>query len=129
MIEISHVTKKYGDKTVVDDVTFSVAKGEVMGFLGPNGAGKSTTMNILTGYISSTSGSAKIDGIDILDDPIAAKKRIGFLPEQPPLYLDMKVSEYLNFIYDLKGCRLNRKKHIAEICEVVKISDVANRMI
>ena len=130
MIELNKVTKRYGDHTVVDEVTFSVAKGEIVGFLGPNGAGKSTTMNILTGYISSNSGTAKIDGIDILEDPIAVKRKIGFLPEQPPLYLDMKVIEYLNFIYDLKGCTLNRKKHIEEVLGVVSIDkEHQNRLI
>lgn len=130
MIELNKVTKRYGDHTVVDEVTFSVAKGEIVGFLGPNGAGKSTTMNILTGYISSNSGTAKIDGVDILEDPIAVKRKIGFLPEQPPLYVDMKVKEYLNFVYDLKGCTLNRKKHIAEVLGVVDIDEVhQNRLI
>ncbi|MEA4832336.1 MAG: ATP-binding cassette domain-containing protein [Oscillospiraceae bacterium] len=127
MIEINGLTKKYGDKVVVNNITFDVSAGEVVGFLGPNGAGKSTTMNILTGYISSTFGTARIDGIDILENPMEAKRKIGFLPEQPPLYLEMTVKEYLNFVYDLKGTTLNRKKHISEICEVVKITDVYNR--
>ena len=129
MIEISGVTKRYGSKLAADHVSFTVNAGEIMGFLGPNGAGKSTTMNILTGFLSATEGTAKIDGIDILEDPIAAKKKIGFLPEQPPLYLDMTVREYLNFVYDLKNCRLDRKKHLKEICDVVKITDVYNRVI
>jgi len=129
MIKIENLTKRYGEKFAVDNISFEVNKGEIVGFLGPNGAGKSTTMNILTGYLSSTSGKASINGRDILDDPIEAKRMIGFLPEQPPLYLDMTVKEYLNFVYDLKGCTFNRKKHLAEICEVVKISDVYNRLI
>lgn len=129
MIEISNVVKKYGDLYAVDNISFKVNEGEIVGFLGPNGAGKSTTMNILTGYLSATSGTAKIAGINILENPIEAKRNIGFLPEQPPLYLDMTVKEYLNFVYDLKHCTLNRKKHIAEICEVVKISDVYTRII
>ena len=129
MIEINGITKKYGNKYAAKNVTFTVKEGEIMGFLGPNGAGKSTTMNILTGYISSTSGTAKIDGIDILEDPIAAKRKIGFLPELPPLYMDMTVKEYLNFVYDLKECKLNRKKHIQEICSIVKIDDVYHRII
>lgn len=129
MIEISNLVKKYGSNLAVNDVSFSVDKGEIVGFLGPNGAGKTTTLNILTGYLSSTTGSARIDGIDILENPIEAKKRIGFLPEQPPLYLDMTVKEYLNFAYDLKNCKLNRVKHLREICEVVKITDVYKRMI
>ncbi|MBQ4044571.1 MAG: ATP-binding cassette domain-containing protein [Clostridia bacterium] len=129
MIEISHLVKRYGSKFAVDDISFSVGKGEIVGFLGPNGAGKSTTMNILTGYLSSTSGTAKVGGIDILENPYEAKKLIGFLPEQPPLYIDMKVDEYLNFIYELKKCKLNREKHLAEVCEVTKLSDVRGRMI
>lgn len=129
MIEISNVVKKYGNLYAVDDISFKVNEGEIVGFLGPNGAGKSTTMNILTGYLSATRGTAKIAGINILENPIEAKRNIGFLPEQPPLYLDMTVKEYLNFVYDLKHCTLNRKKHIAEICEVVKISDVYTRII
>ncbi len=129
MIEISHLVKRYGAKFAVDDISFSVGKGEIVGFLGPNGAGKSTTMNILTGYLSSTSGTATVGGIDILENPYEAKKLIGFLPEQPPLYVDMKVDEYLNFIYELKKCKLNREKHLAEVCEVTKISDVRGRMI
>ena len=98
MIEINHLVKKYGTNFAVDDISFSVKEGEVLGFLGPNGAGKTTTMNILTGYLSATSGSAKIAGIDILENPMEAKKHIGFLPEHPPLYLDMTVKEYLNFV-------------------------------
>ena len=129
MIEINGITKRYGNKIAANDVSFTVNAGEIMGFLGPNGAGKTTTMNILTGYLSATEGTAKIDGIDILENPIEAKKKIGFLPEQPPLYLDMTVREYLNFVYDLKNCRLDRKKHLKEICDVVKISDVYNRVI
>lgn len=129
MIEINGISKKYGNKYAAKNVSFTVNEGEIMGFLGPNGAGKSTTMNILTGYISSTSGSAKIDGIDILDDPIAAKRKIGFLPELPPLYMDMTVKEYLNFVYDLKECKLDRKKHLEEICAIVKIDDVYHRII
>ncbi len=129
MIEINGITKKYGNHYAVKDVTFTVKEGEIVGFLGPNGAGKSTTMNILTGYISSTSGTAKIDGIDVLENPIGAKKKIGFLPELPPLYMDMTVKEYLNFVYDLKECKLNRKKHIGEICSIVKIDDVYHRII
>ncbi len=129
MIKIDHLVKHFGDKKAVNDISFTVEEGEIVAFLGPNGAGKSTTMNILTGYLSSTSGKAEIDGVDILEAPLEAKKKIGFLPEQPPLYLDMTVEEYLNFVYDLKGCKLNRKKHIAEICEVVKITHVYKRII
>ena len=129
MIKIEHLTKNYGSMCAVDDISFSIESGETVGFLGPNGAGKSTTMNILTGYLSGTSGRVTIDGIDILTDPLGAKKLIGYLPEQPPLYLDMTVDEYLNFNYDFKGCTLPRRPHLSEICEVVKISDVRNRLI
>ena len=129
MIEISHLVKRYGTKFAVDDISFSVGYGEIVGFLGPNGAGKSTTMNILTGYLSSTSGTAKVGGIDVLEAPYEAKKLIGFLPEQPPLYVDMKVDEYLNFVYDLKKCKLDREKHLAEVCAVTKITDVRHRLI
>ena len=129
MIEVKNIVKKYGDKCAVNDVSFKVETGEIVGCLGPNGAGKSTTMNILTGYLSANSGTAVIDGVDILEDPTAAKRMIGFLPEQPPLYMDMTVREYLNFVYDLKGCKFPRKEHLREICELIKIQDVYDRMI
>ena len=129
MIKIEHLVKNYGSNCAVDDISFEVGKGEIVGFLGPNGAGKSTTMNILTGYLSSTSGSVSVAGLNVLDNPIEAKKHIGYLPEQPPLYLDMTVEEYLIFNYNLKGCKLNRTKHLEEICEVVKIKDVYKRVI
>ena len=129
MIEISNLVKKYGKNYAVNDISFNVEKGEIVGFLGPNGAGKSTTMNILTGYLSATSGTARIAGYDILENPMEAKKHIGFLPEHPPLYLDMTVKEYLNFVFDLKKCDLNRKKHISEIVDVINIGDVYKRPI
>lgn len=129
MIEVSHLTKRYGDKYAVNDISFSVNEGEILGFLGPNGAGKSTTMNMLTGYLSSNEGTIKIAGIDILEDPNAAKRHIGYLPEQPPLYMDMTVKEYLNFIYELKGCKLKRDAHLSEICDLVKIANVYGRVI
>ena len=129
MIKIEHLVKNYGAHCAVDDISFEVGEGEIVGFLGPNGAGKSTTMNILTGYLSSTSGKACIAGIDILSDPIGAKKLIGYLPEQPPLYLDMTVEEYLNFAYDLKCCKLDRKPHLESICETVKIKDMYHKVI
>ncbi len=129
MIEIQNLVKRYGQKFAVNDISFHIGKGEIVGFLGPNGAGKTTTMNILTGYLSATSGTAKIAGYDILENPIEAKSHIGFLPEHPPLYLDMTVKEYLNFVYDLKKCTLNRKKHLEEICSILAISDVFNRPI
>ncbi len=129
MIKIDHLVKHYGANCAVDDISFEIAKGEIVGFLGPNGAGKSTTMNMLTGYLSSTSGTITVDGVDVLENPLAAKKMVGYLPEQPPLYLEMTVGEYLNFAYELKGCTLPREAHLAEICDVVKISDVKGRVI
>jgi len=129
MIKIDHLVKSYGKNVAVDDISFEIGKGEVVGFLGQNGAGKSTTMNVLTGYLSSTSGTVTVDGIDVLEDPLGAKRLIGYLPEQPPLYLDMTVEEYLTFGYNLKGCKLNRVKHLEEICEVVKITDCYKRVI
>ena len=129
MIEIRNIVKKYGTMYAVNDISFTVNSGEIVGFLGPNGAGKSTTMNILTGYLSATSGSASVNGVDILEKPIEAKRLIGFLPEQPPLYPDMTVKEYLNFVYNLKHCTLNRKKHLEEICRVVRLTEVYGRLI
>ena len=129
MIEVKNLCKSYGSKLAVDNISFSAAESEILGFLGPNGAGKSTTMNILTGYLSSSGGQALINGVDILEDPVAAKKDIGYLPELPPLYLDMTVMEYLNFVYDLKKCKLPRRSHLAEICSLVKITDVTKRVI
>ena len=129
MIKIEHLVKNYGSICAVDDISFSIEKGEIVGFLGPNGAGKSTTMNMLTGYLSSTAGSIRVADFEVLDNPIDAKKMIGYLPEQPPLYLDMTVNEYLSFCYDLKECKLDKKAHLAEICEVTKISDVRSRVI
>ncbi|MBQ2254705.1 MAG: ATP-binding cassette domain-containing protein [Clostridia bacterium] len=129
MIEINGLSKVFGTQRAVDDVSFRVEEGEIMGFLGPNGAGKSTTMNILTGYLSATSGTCRVNGIDILENPLEAKRNIGFLPEMPPLYTDMTVKEYLSFIYDLKGCTFPRNQHLREICDVVKIGDVYDRLI
>jgi len=129
MIEIKNLVKRYGNYCAVNDISFSINDGEIVGFLGPNGAGKTTTMSILTGCLSSTSGSVTINGVDIFDNPLDAKKQIGYLPEFPPLYLEMTVKEYLNFVYDLKSCTLNREKHIDEICERVKLLDVQDRII
>ena len=129
MIIINNLVKRYGNNLAVDNISFTVNDGEIVGFLGPNGAGKSTTMNILTGYLSATEGECLIGGVDILQRPIEAKKKIGYLPELPPVYPEMTVREYLNFVYDLKKCTLNRKKHIDEICDVVKIADVSHRLI
>lgn len=129
MIEVTGLSKRYGAHLAVDNVNFSISKGEIVGFLGPNGAGKSTIMNILTGYLSLTQGKVEIDGYDIAENPEEAKKRIGYLPEIPPLYIDMKVREYLNFIYDLKGVKFPKKPHIDEILRLVKIDNVQNRLI
>ncbi|MBE7050522.1 MAG: ATP-binding cassette domain-containing protein [Ruminococcaceae bacterium] len=126
MIEIKNLTKKYGNKTVLDNISFTVNSGEILGFLGPNGAGKSTTMNIITGYIASTSGSVSIDGIDIMDDAKAYKKKIGYLPEIPPLYLDMTVREYLEFVCGIKDADTSC---IEKILEEVRILDVKDRLI
>lgn len=129
MIEVKNLTKHYGEKRAVNDISFVVNDGEILGFLGPNGAGKSTTMNIITGYISSTQGEVLINGVDILEEPVKAKKNIGYLPELPPLYLDMTVKSYLNFVFDLKKCKLPRKSHLTDICELCKITDVKDRII
>ena len=129
MIEVKNLTKKYGDQLAVNNISFKVEKGEILGFLGPNGAGKSTTMNMLTGYISSTSGQVLIDGVDILEEPKKAKANIGYLPEIPPLYVDMTVEAYLSFMYDLKKCKLPRKAHLKDVCNLCKIQDVRGRMI
>ena len=129
MIEVRDLTKHYGDKKAVDGISFTVEDGEILGFLGPNGAGKSTTMNMLTGSISSTSGQAIINGVDILEDPIKAKSFIGYLPEIPPLYLDMTVKAYLNFVFDLKKCKLPRRSHMKDVMTLCKIKDVEGRLI
>lgn len=129
MIEVTNLTKSYGNKLAVDNISFTAKDGEILGFLGPNGAGKSTTMNILTGYLSSTSGSAKINGIDVLENPLDAKKGIGYLPEQPPLYLDMTVNEYLGFVYGLKRCKMPKLSHLGEIKSLTGIEDVQSRVI
>lgn len=129
MIEVQNLTKRYGENTALSNISFSVGENTVIGFLGPNGAGKSTTMNIITGYLSATSGSVKVGGFDTVDQPNEAKKLIGYLPELPPLYPDMTVREYLNFIYELKKVTLPREKHLREICALVKILDVSKRLI
>ncbi len=129
MISVTGLSKRYGSHLAVKDVNFNIEKGEVIGFLGPNGAGKSTIMNILTGYLSLTQGKVEIDGFDITENPEEAKKRIGYLPELPPLYMDMKVREYLDFVYDLKKVKFPKKAHINEILKLVKIDDVQNRLI
>lgn len=129
MIEIKNLTKAYGAKKAVEDISFTVNSGEILGFLGPNGAGKTTTMNIITGYGSATSGTVTVDGMDTVEKPMECKRKIGYLPEQPPLYMDMTVSEYLNFVFDLKSPKADRKSHLEDIMETVKISDVKGRLI
>jgi ABC-2 type transport system ATP-binding protein len=130
LIIVNHLTKRYGDHTAVDDLSFEVKEGQIYGFLGPNGAGKSTTMNIMTGYIASTKGEVLINGHDILKEPEEAKKCIGYLPEMPPLYYDMTVKEYLRFAAELKKIpRAERTKMIEEVMEMVKISDMGSRLI
>lgn len=129
MVEVKNLTKRYGANVALNNVSFKVEEGTIVGFLGPNGAGKSTTMNIVTGYLSATSGTVTISGKDTLEDPNGAKKLIGYLPEQPPLYLDMTVKEYLNFMYELKKVTLPKEKHLKEICALTKIEEVYGRLI
>lgn len=130
MIEIQNLTKRYGQTKAVNDLSFTVEKGEILGFLGPNGAGKSTTMNIISGYISSSEGTVKVCGYDIMENPKEVKKRIGYLPELPPLYMDLTVQEYLNFVSELKMVEVSKKKgQISDIMETVKITDVGHRLI
>lgn len=130
MIEVNNLVKRYGDHTAVDHLSFKIEKGKIYGFLGPNGAGKSTTMNIITGYIASTEGTVSIDGHDILEEPEKARKCIGYLPEQPPLYFDMTVLEYMRFAADLKKIPKNKKNEmIEEVMGRVKITDMKNRLI
>lgn len=129
MVEVKNLTKCYGNIKAVDDISFTVETGEVLGFLGPNGAGKSTTMNMITGYISSTSGTVTIDGSEILDDPKATKQKIGYLPEIPPLYIDMTVRKYLEFMFDLKKVKLPKKEHVAEVMRLVQITEQSERII
>ena len=130
MIEVTNVTKRYGTHTAVDDVSFRVEAGEVVGFLGPNGAGKSTTMNIITGFLSATEGTVTVDDIDVLEDPIGAKRTLGYLPELPPLYVEMTVRDYLRFVARVKGVdRAERDDANDEIMRSVGIEHVADRMI
>lgn len=130
MIEVKNLVKKYGDHTAVDHLNFTVEKGKIYGFLGPNGAGKSTTMNMITGYIASTEGEILIDGHNILDEPEVAKKKIGYLPEIPPLYQDMTVLEYLKFAAELKAIpKEKREKNIKEVMSTTKLEDMKRRLI
>lgn len=130
VIEVNNLVKYYGNYPAVNKISFSLSEGKIYGLLGPNGAGKSTTMNIITGYIGATSGSVKINGFDILEEPEKAKKNIGYLPEIPPLFKDMTVDEYLLFVAELKGVkRAERRNHVDEIEDKTFVSDVANRLI
>jgi len=129
MIEVKNLTKRYGQIVAVDDLSFSVSQGEIVGFLGPNGAGKTTTMNIITGYLAPTEGTVMINGFDIIENPLEAKAGIGYLPDHPPIYPNMTVWEYLNFVADLKKVkRAGRKEHLDEIMELVKITEMRNRI-
>jgi ABC-2 type transport system ATP-binding protein len=129
VIEVQHLTKRYGRVTAVDDVSFRVERGEILGFLGPNGAGKTTTMRILTGYMPATDGKAIVAGFDVFDQPIEAKRRTGYLPETPPLYPDMSVAEYLNFVANIKGVPANEKRQrIQQVMAKTRIDDVAHRL-
>ena len=129
MIEVKNLTKRYGKITALDDISFTVDTGEVLGFLGPNGAGKSTTMNIITGYISSTSGTVTVDGSEILEEPKKTKQKIGYLPEIPPLYIDMTVRKYLEFMFDLKRVKLPKKEHLDEVMRLVGLEKHGSRLI
>jgi ABC-2 type transport system ATP-binding protein len=130
LIQVENISKHYGRHIAVDGLNFTVQKGEILGFLGPNGAGKSTTMNIITGYLSATTGSVKVDGLDILEYPREVKAKIGYLPEFPPLYPDMTVTEYLDFVSEIKKVAAAAKKQSLEkIMDLVKIGDVRGRLI
>lgn len=130
LIEVENITKRYGRHLAVDRVSFTVNEGEILGFLGPNGAGKSTTMNIITGYISATEGTVRVDGVDILENPTEAKKKIGYLPELPPLYNEMTVEEYLRYVSRIKKVHSSKEDEaIDRVMNVVKITDVKNRLI
>ena len=128
MIEVQHVSKKYGRVTAVDDVSFRVERGEILGFLGPNGAGKTTTMRILTGFMPASEGKAVVAGFDVFTQPIEAKRRTGYLPESPPLYPDMTVREYLDFVSRIKGVPASeRKSRVGSVMERTRVADMANR--
>jgi len=130
MIEIQNVSKRYGEKWAVKDVSFTINKGEILGFLGRNGAGKSTTMNIVTGYLSATSGRVLLDGHDILEEPREVKRHIGYLPEIPPLYIDMTVEEYLRFVCQIKDVSTKHiTNHVNDVCELMQIEDHRKRLI
>jgi ABC-2 type transport system ATP-binding protein len=128
VIEVQHLTKRYGPVTAVDDVSFTVERGEILGFLGPNGAGKTTTMRVLTGYMPPTEGRVVVAGYDVLEQPLEAKRRTGYLPETPPLYPEMTVREYLTFVAKIKGVpRAERKARVDEMMRKTHVDDMANR--
>jgi ABC-2 type transport system ATP-binding protein len=128
VIEVQHLTKRYGPFTAVSDISFTVNRGEILGFLGPNGAGKTTTMRVLTGYMPPTEGKAIVAGFDVFDEPIEAKRRTGYLPETPPLYPDMTVRDYLTFVARIKGVpRSDRKKRIDSAMDRTRVADMADR--
>ena len=128
MIEVQHLTKRYGPVTAVDDISFTVERGEILGFLGPNGAGKTTTMRVLTGYMPPTEGKAVVAGYDVMEQPIEAKRRTGYLPETPPLYPEMTVREYLAFVAKIKGVpRGERKARVDDMMRKTHVHDMANR--
>ena len=130
VIEVSGLTKRYGKNTAVDHLSFRVKKGQIYGFLGPNGAGKTTTMNMLTGYLAPTEGQIRIDGHDISEEPVEARRRIGYLPEIPPLYLDMTPLEYLRFAAELKGvAKEKRESEVERVMEKTQIQDMQERLI
>src|SRR5215207_1487232 len=128
MIEVQHLTKQYGTVTAVSDVSFRVEAGEILGFLGPNGAGKTTTMRVITGYMPASEGKVLVAGYDVFDKPIEAKRRTGYLPETPPLYPDMTVREYLNFVARIKGVPNREKKdRVAAVMTRTHVADMADR--
>ncbi len=130
MIEVKNLTKCYGTKKVLNNISFTINKGEILGFLGPNGAGKSTTMNIITGFLSATDGTVLIDGLDNVKNSLKCRQKVGYLPEIPPLYNDMTVWEYLGFVCDIKKVKgQDKKEHINSVLETVGISDVKSRLI
>jgi len=130
MIEVTNLTKRYGQHKAIDSINFSINQGEIIGFLGPNGAGKTTTMNIMTGFIAATSGDVTIDGIDVVADPERAKANIGYLPDTPPVYLDMRVEEYLNFVANIKGVKRSQRKDMVQyVMRQVHIDDIPRRLI
>jgi ABC-2 type transport system ATP-binding protein len=130
MIEVRHLTKRYRDLVAIDDVSFDVAKGEILGFLGRNGAGKTTTMRILTGFIPASSGTAKVAGFDVFEQPLEVKRRIGYLPENPPLYLDMTVYGYLKFVAEIKGVpRKQLKSEMERVANLTSVGGVMDRVI